>query len=232
MTDPYRVLGVSPTADMDEIKKAYRKLSRTYHPDANINNPNKEQAEEKFKEIQEAYNQIVKERERGTTGGYGQNGYGQGGYNGYGGQSAQDPFGFGGFGGYRQQQSADYEDGPIELRAAANYIRNGMYQEAMNVLHNIQERPARWYYLRAQANYGIGNQVNALEDAQRAVQMEPGNLQYQQFLSQLQNGGAQWYQNMGDGYGYQTTNINLGNCCMECLMLNLCCSCCGCGRCC
>ena len=50
MTDPYSVLGVSPTAEMDEIKKAYRKLSRMYHPDANINNPNKEQAEEKFKQ--------------------------------------------------------------------------------------------------------------------------------------------------------------------------------------
>lgn len=228
MTDPYRVLGVSQNADMDEIKKAYRKLSRTYHPDANINNPNKEQAEEKFKEIQEAYNQIVKERERGTSGGYGPSGYGQGSY---GGQSAQDPFGFGGFGGYHQQsQSAEYDNGPIELRAAANYIHNGMYQEAMNVLHNIQERPARWYFLRAQANYGIGNQVNAMEDAQRAVQMDPGNLQYQQFLSQLQNGGTQWYQNMGEGFGYQTTNVNFGNCCMECLMLNLCCNCCCLGR--
>ena len=59
MTDPYSVLGVSPTAEMDEIKKAYRKLSRTYHPDANINNPNKAEAEERFKEIQQAYYNAV-----------------------------------------------------------------------------------------------------------------------------------------------------------------------------
>ena len=60
MFDPYSVLGVSRDASDEEIKKAYRKLSRKYHPDANINNPNKAQAEEKFKEVQQAYEQIKK----------------------------------------------------------------------------------------------------------------------------------------------------------------------------
>lgn len=58
MSDPYRVLGVSRDASEDEIKKAYRTLSRKYHPDANVNNPHKDQAEEKFKEVQQAYDQI------------------------------------------------------------------------------------------------------------------------------------------------------------------------------
>ena len=48
MMNPYQVLGISPGASDDEIKKAYRALSRKYHPDANINNPNKAQAEEKY----------------------------------------------------------------------------------------------------------------------------------------------------------------------------------------
>ena len=63
MFDPYSVLGISRDASDEEIKKAYRKLSRKYHPDANINNPNKAQAEEKFKEVQQAYEQIMKEKE-------------------------------------------------------------------------------------------------------------------------------------------------------------------------
>lgn len=64
MTDPYSVLGISRGASTEEIKKAYRQLSRKYHPDANVNNPNKAQAEEKFKQVQEAYNQIIHEKEK------------------------------------------------------------------------------------------------------------------------------------------------------------------------
>ena len=52
MIDPYSILGISRDASDEEVKKAYRKMSRKYHPDANIDNPNKEQAEEKFKQVQ------------------------------------------------------------------------------------------------------------------------------------------------------------------------------------
>ena len=62
MTDPYQVLGVTRGASDEEIKKAYRSLSRKYHPDANVNNPNKDAAEEKFKQVQQAYDQIMKEK--------------------------------------------------------------------------------------------------------------------------------------------------------------------------
>ena len=74
MNDPYKVLGVSRDAADEEIKKAYRTLSRKYHPDANINNPMRDEAETRFKEVQQAYQQIMDEREHGYTGGTG--GYG------------------------------------------------------------------------------------------------------------------------------------------------------------
>ena len=53
--DPYEILGISRNASEQEIKKAYRKLSRQYHPDANVGNPNAAAYEEKFKQIQQAY---------------------------------------------------------------------------------------------------------------------------------------------------------------------------------
>ena len=80
IADPYKVLGISPTATDAELKKAYRDLSKQWHPDQNPNNA--AYAEEKFKEIQEAYRQIVDAREKGTSpygpssGGYSQS-YGQ-----------------------------------------------------------------------------------------------------------------------------------------------------------
>ena len=76
VNDPYSVLGVSPNASDDEIKKAYRDLSRKYHPDSYANNPLANLAEERFKEVQEAYDQIMKERSGSQSSGYN---YGQSG---------------------------------------------------------------------------------------------------------------------------------------------------------
>ena len=96
MTDPYQVLGVARGASDEEIKKAYRSLSRKYHPDANVNNPNKAAAEEKFKQVQQAYDQIMKEKQQGTgyDGGYG-NAYGGNTYGGSYGDFGQHPHGDG-----------------------------------------------------------------------------------------------------------------------------------------
>ena len=65
MTDPYSLLGVDRNASDDEVKRAYRRLSRKYHPDSYVDNPLADLAEEKFKEVQEAYDQIMKERDGG-----------------------------------------------------------------------------------------------------------------------------------------------------------------------
>lgn len=250
MSDPYSILGVDRNASDEEIKKAYRRLSRKYHPDANINNPHKEEAEAKFKEVQQAYQQIMDERERGySSGGYGQNGSGSG-YNGnpYGGSSYDDygPFGgFGNFGGYGpfggfgdgdpfgnsgaygrgRQQGGSQSEEEIHLRAAANYIRSGHYREALNVLDGIKDRSAPWYFYSASANSGLGNNVTALEQAKEAVRLEPDNTQYQMLLQRLQNGES-WYEQRQSTYGYPGSFDT--SCCAKLCIANLLCNlCCG-----
>lgn len=254
MTDPYGVLGVGRTASEDEIKKAYRNLSRKYHPDANVNNPNKVQAEEKFKQIQQAYQQIMRERERGTsdTYGYGSSGYGrdterdgdyrsQEPFGGFGGFWGFGPFGSfgsfggsGGFDGYGGRTRADEaeDDDSRYLRAAYNYISGGHYKEALNVLDTIGTRSAKWYYYSAIANSGAGNNVQALAHAKKAVEMEPGNANYQRLVQQLESGGS-WYRGMQSPYmGMEGMRGNFCNrLCISYMLCSCCCSgggfCCG-----
>ena len=262
--DPYQVLGISRDATDEEIKKAYRALSRKYHPDANINNPNKAQAEAKFKEIQQAYQLIMKERSGGGAGnrtqsgygqgGYGQNSYGQSGYRqgsayghqsgtqgshyqggpGYNGFDFEDLFGFG-FGGYRgyQGQGKVYpdENESVRLKAAANYINSGYYQEALNVLKDIDLKDARWYYYSAIANSGSGNNVTALEHAKIAASMAPDRAEYQKLLTSLQSGGS-WFQNQLASYGGQSPMDMTGTCYKVCFATLMCQMCCGGGMCC
>lgn len=216
MTDPYQVLGISRGATDDEIKKAYRSLSRKYHPDANINNPNKAQAEEKFKQVQQAYDQIMKEKQQGTTGAYGN----------YSNSSSDGPFG--GFYGryyYNGGTSSAQENINPKLVAAANYIRNQYYKEALNTLEDIplSERQGMWYYYSAIANNGIGNTATALEHINRAVALEPSNMQYRQLKQHLEYGGT-WYTSMGQGY--ERPYSRAGSICVNLLCLELLFGCC------
>ena len=200
MKDPYNVLGLERGASDEEVKKAYRTLSRRYHPDANINNPNKKQAEEKFKEVQQAYDAIQREKE-GGSGSYGPGSSRGSAYSDFGGFGGFG--GFSGFGGFGQNagQAGSRSETDLHLQAAQNYINSRHFQEALNVLDQITDRDGRWYYLSAIAHMGAGNNVQAKMMAQRAVGMEPGNAQYRQLLERLENGGT-WYQDMGASYGY------------------------------
>ena len=203
ITNPYQVLGVTPNASSDELKKAYRELSRKYHPDSYVDNPLSELAEEKFKEVQEAYDQIMRERENGGGTSYGQTFYGSNG-------GGEDP----------------------EMNSVYSYLNAGQYRQAQNVLSGISNKTARWYYCSAVANAGLGNNMTASNHAQTAANMEPGNTEYTNLLNQLQWQG-QRYQNTrygdnrngGLGTGNLCCDLWCADSLCECMGGDLC-SCC------
>ena len=202
--DPYKVLGVSPHASDEEITQAYRQLAKKYHPDLN---PGDQEAARRMQEVNAAYEQIKNPEKAGPAGG--QSGY-----------SAYDPFG--GFGGgYRQQSYGG--SGDQYQQSAYQYIRFGRYAEALNVLQNSTERNARWYYLSALANDGLGNQGTALEHIRKAVSMDPDNLEYQRVLSEIEHGGAAYRSQAGNFRGFTMGGDPCSSMCLCYLAQLFCC---------
>lgn len=253
MRDPYEVLGISPGASDDEIKAAYRKLAKKYHPDLNGGSAD---AERKMKEVNDAYTYLIKNKGQGGFGsssGYGSygssSGYGnaggygsQSGYGGYGNYGSQggyrsngQQYDFGGFeffnfedlfgGSSRSYQSAAYYENDPIFKNVEQMVLAGRYSEALGALRQIDQRKAAWYYWSARANMGAGNRLAALNDARTASQMAPDETAYRELLAQLKAGGQ--------AYGYRGGNVGGLNCCtnpmMTCCMANLLCNCC-CGR--
>lgn len=218
--DPYKVLGVSPGASDTEIKAAYRRLAKEYHPDLN---PGNQEAARKMNEINAAYEQI---KNPPKTNGF--PGYGSPYYRGQQTQNQQgqdfDPFGFGGFDfGEFWQQSNRSRQGygsrqSSEFSTAEHFINSNQFQAALHVLSEVEssKRTAEWYYLSALANYGIGNKITAIEHMRKAVQTEPSNMGYQQTMQRMQNGSHIYRQGGG---GFHTVNVNPGQIC-----LTLCCT--------
>ena len=206
ISDPYKVLGISPGASDEEIKTAYRKLAKKYHPDLN---PGDEYAARKMNEVNAAYDQL-KNPQAQQSGTYGDTGY-------------SDPWGAYGYGGnaYQSYETAERN----EVRAARNYIRVREFGQALTALAGVpaSERNAEWYYLHALANYHAGNRVAALDSARRACTMAPGSMQYRQLLQQIES-GAHAYDNMGAGYGFRSIHLGDNRLCWSVCMANLLCN--------
>ena len=213
MTDPYQVLGVSPSATDEQIKSAYRELARKYHPDNYVNNPLADLAQEKMKEINEAYDQIQRQRKQQQQSYSGQasanRGYSNAGYS-------------------RQSYSGQGRSQFADIRQLLNSNR---LSEAEELLEGIpqQRRDAEWYYLRGRVFYVHGWLDQAYSYYTRAVQMNPGNTEYQTALNQLM-----WQRNTGrpsGGYGdyrnVQSGGMSGCDLCSGLICADCCCECMG-----
>ena len=213
MTDPYQVLGVSPSATDEQIKNAYRELARKYHPDNYVNNPLADLAQEKMKEINEAYDQIQRQRKQQQQSYSGQasanRGYSNAGYS-------------------RQSYSGQGRSQFADIRQLLNSNR---LSEAEELLEGIpqQRRDAEWYYLRGRVFYVHGWLDQAYSYYTRAVQMNPGNAEYQTALNQLM-----WQRNTGRpsvGYGdyrnVQSGGMSGCDMCSGLICADCCCECMG-----
>lgn len=202
--DPYQVLGVSRDASDEDIKRAYRQLAKKYHPDRN---PGDAEAAKKMQQINTAYEQIKNPEKAQRSSHSGYSGYGY------------DPFG----GAWQQTYQRREPEGDQYQQAAYQYIRFRRYQEALNALQNCTERNARWYYLSALANDGLGNQVTALEHIRRAVSMEPDNAVYLRTLEIIENGGSAYRTQAGNTRGFTVGGSPCSSLCMCYLMQLFCC---------
>ncbi len=193
MSDPYKVLGVDPNASDEEVKKAYRELARKYHPDNYQNNPLADLAEEKMKEVNEAYDAITKMRAGGSSGSY-SSGYSSGGYQ------------------YRQQTS-----GSGSYARIRQLINMGNLDQAEQLLQQTGTRNAEYYFLAGSIAYRRGWLDEARQNYNLACQMEPNNMEYRQAANMMQQGGFAYGQNNMANGSCDTCDICTGLMCLNCL---------------
>jgi len=210
MNDPYGVLGVPRDASEEEIKKAYRAMARKYHPDSYVDNPLADLAAEKMKKLNEAYDQIM--RERGGD---------------YGGSGRRDdpPWDNEGFRGV--DGNGHYAD--VRRRIAMNDIDG-----ADRILESLSDRGAEWMFLKGSVYYRRGWFDAARSSYEQACAMDPDNREYAEALNRLaqaggQGGGRQYNGQYGRRYG-GGQGMSPCDCCTTLICADCCCNCMGGGR--
>lgn len=194
MRDPYQVLGVPSTATDEEVKKAYRDLARKYHPDNYHDNPLADLAQERMKEINEAYEAVQSQRKAARAGGYS-----------------------GGYGGYQ----SGYQSGGSRYQRIRMAISQGNLNLAEELLNAMTDHDAEWSFLKGAICYRRGWLDEARRYYQNAVNMDPDNQEYQRALD-IAEGRSTAYR--PEGYDNVTTGTCGNGDCLRLCGATLCCN--------
>ncbi len=207
--NPYKVLGVSESDSDSVIRAAYLKLVKKYHPDHYGDNPLKDLAAEKLKEINLAYDTIQKERAgRKSAGEYS---YGEGSHN-------------SSYSNSSSEYSGQYAQ---EFSRVRSLMNAGKLREAAAVLEAIGTRSAEWFYLYGVISFRMGDYSTAYSHLQQAVNMEPGNTEYRRAYDVLMNRGSRSYHNYNNNTGNSDSCSTACNVCTTLWCMDSCCECMG-----
>ncbi|EOR20851.1 MULTISPECIES: J domain-containing protein [Clostridium] len=188
--NPYEVLGLKPGATQEEIKKAYRNLIKQYHPDQYGDNPLKDLAEEKMREINAAYDTLTKNQN--TSNNYSSNTNSS----------------------YNNSSYSNSSDSSYMFSEIRRLIQSGNYAEAENKLNSTPNRNAEWNFLYGVLLTNKGWFDAGLKHIQTAVNMDPNNFEYRQTLNSLNQRTSAYRNNY-----YRTTGNNSTNACDCCINL-------------
>lgn len=185
--DPYKVLGIDKTATDEEVKKAYRELARKYHPDNYVNTPLSELADEKMKEVNEAYETIQKMRREDSSRTSYESGY-------HGGAGSR-------FEGIRAcLADRNFYEADIRL----NSVPTG-------------ERDAEWYYLKGVVFSARGWYFEASKFFDTACQMDPSNEEYRTAAENIRtHTSTSRSRNNTDAVCNICSGLLIADCCCEC----------------
>lgn len=197
--NPYEVLGVKPGASQEEIKSAYRKLVKQYHPDQYVDNPLKDLAQEKLVEVNKAYEML---KNNGESGSY---------------TSSSNRYNS------NNNESNTYSNNTAIYSEIRSLIQMRNISVAESKLNSIRDRDAEWYYLYGTVMMAKGWFESAYNNIQRACSMDPNNFEYRQALSQLQA------RTRGYSQPYRTSQSGMDtcDCCMNLWCLDSMCECMG-----
>lgn len=220
VTDPYKVLGVSPNASEEEVKSAYRQLVKKYHPDNYADSPLADLANEKMQEVNEAYDMVINRlRANGGSSAGGQ----QGGYQ-AGGAAGGASYG-------RQQNTYGYGGASSQLSDIRRLIQQNRLVEAEELLDGIpvRSRDGEWYFLKGSVFFQRGWLDDAMNHFSTACRLNPNNPEYRAAMNRMM-----WQQqgNMGSPNGAYRTNADMAgmsacNCCSNLICADCCCECMG-----